>query len=149
MARGDLKLFNDFAYQIGSGYHNFAEDTIKLGLVTNGVTPTIADSDPVWGDYSGSEVGTGGNYTANGETLANITWNLAGRSGIFDADNVSFAQNAGGFTNAYWGIFYNDTHVADAAFAFLDMNGPVSEVDGPVNINFSGSGIFATVIPGN
>ena len=148
MATGTLTLFEEFAGQIGSENHVFTTggDVIKVGLVDNVVTPTAADATPNWSDYSVNEVGTGGNYTATGETLANQTYTEVAGVANFDADNIDIAQNAAGFTNAYWAIIYNDTNATDMAIGFVELGGPVSEVSGPISINWNASGIFTVTI---
>jgi hypothetical protein len=141
MAAGDLTVFNAFGDVIGEEVHNMSSDTFKMGLVTNGVTPTADDTTPTWSDYSGSEVSTGGGYPADGITLTTVTWTRSGAVTTFDADNVSLSQDGSGFTNAYWAIIYNDSAASDDAVCFIDLGGPVSEQAGDIAINFSGSGI--------
>lgn len=146
MATGDVTVFEEFADQLGKEMHNFSSDTLKLGLIDNTTPPTAADATPTWSDYSGNEVGTGGGYTANGETLANVSWAEAAGVATLDADNVSLSQNGSGFTDAYWGIIYNDTEATDAAIAFVELGGPVSEQAGPIAINWNASGILTVTV---
>lgn len=102
MARGDVTVFDEFTINLGQEKHNFASDTIKVGFITNGITPTAGDTTPTWSDYSGSEVSTGGGYPAGGVTLSGVTWTeAAGVATLDDTGNISLAQNAAGFTNAY------------------------------------------------
>jgi len=148
MATGDLTLFEEFAAQLGAENHILTNggDTIKVGLVDNSLVPLANIATPTWGDYSANEVGTGGNYTADGETLANQTYEEAGGVGTFNADDVSLAQDGSGFTDAYWAIIYNETNATDMAIGFVELGGPVSEVAGPVAINWNASGIFTITI---
>lgn len=146
MARGDLTLFEEFAREEGEGVHDFSSDTLKLGIIDNTTPPTAADATPRWGDYSGNEVSTAGGYTANGETLANVSWTEAAGVATLDADNVTISQNGSGFTDGYWGIIYNDTATNDEAIGFVDLGGPVSEQDGAISINWNASGIFTKTI---
>jgi len=146
MARGDLTLFEEFAAQLAGETHNFSSDTLKLGLVDDTLTPTAADGTPTWSDYSANEVGTGGGYTADGITLASVSWSETGGVGTLDAADVSLTQNASGFTDAYWAILYNDSAGSDEAIAFVDLGGPVSEQDGPVAINWNASGILTITV---
>lgn len=141
MARGDILTFEEFVLQIGTESHNFSSDTLKLGIVDNTITPTIGDTTPTWGDYSANEVGTGGGYVAGGITLTSVTFTETGGVATLDAANISLVQDASGFTDAYWGIIYNDTNATDMAISFLEFAGPVSEVAGPIAINWSASGI--------
>jgi hypothetical protein len=146
MARGDFTIFEEFADQLGEEKHNFASDTLKLGIIDNVATPTAADATPTWSDYSANEVSTAGGYTANGETLANVSWSEAAGVGTLDADDVELAQNGSGFTDGYWGIVYNDSEATDMAIGFVDLGGPVSEQDGPVNIRWNASGLFTVTV---
>ena len=143
MARGDVTVFDEFTINLGQEKHTLASDTIKVGFVTNGVTPAAGDTTPTWSDYSASEVGTGGGYSAGGFTLSGVTFTeAAGVATLDDTGNIALAQNAAGFTNAYWGIIYNDSEGGKAAIAFVDLGGPVSEVAGPVALNWGVAGIL-------
>ena len=146
MARGDVVLFEEFAREEGEGVHDFSADTLKVGLVDNTVTPTASDATPRWSDYSANEVSTSGGYTADGETLTNVTWLEADGVATLDADNISLAQNSEGFTDAYWGIIYNSSATNGEAIGFIDLGGPVSEQSGPVAIIWNVSGIFTKTI---
>lgn len=146
MARGDFTLFEEFAENIGGGDHDFTSDTLKLGIVDSTLTPTAADASPTWSDYSANEVATTGNYTANGETLTTVTYTEAAGVATLDADNITIDQHASGFTDGDWAILYNATHASGAAIGFIDLDGPVSELAGPVQVNWNASGIFTLTI---
>lgn len=148
MARGDFTVFNEFAVSIGEKKIDLETDTIKLALITNGVTPTANDATPQWGagsgvDYDGNEVSTAGGYTANGLACANPALTRSGDTSTFDADDpAALSQNGSGFTNAYWGILYSDTATNKDCIGFLDLGGPVSEQAGPITITWNASGIL-------
>lgn len=149
MARGDLYVFNKLAEWIGEKLINLETDTIKLGLITDTVTPAQDTGNPTWDgtssqEYDGNEVSTGGGYPAGGLSLSGPELVLAGAVATFDDDdsNLSLAQNGSGFTNAYWGILYSDTATNKNAICYIDLGGPVSEQAGPININFNAAGIF-------
>jgi hypothetical protein len=146
MARGDLTVFDEFVDQLGEEAHNFASDTLKVGLIDNTTPPTDADETPTWSDYSGNEVATTGGYTANGETLANVSWTELDGTATLDADDVELAQDGSGFTDAHWAIIYNDDNGTDMAIAFVELDGPVSEQDGPVKIEWNASGILTVAV---
>ena len=146
MARGDFTLFEEFADNIGEEIHNFASDTLKLGLGDDTITPTAADATPTWSDYSANEVSTAGGYTENGETLGSVTYTEADGVATLDAANVSLAQDGSGFTDAYWGILYNSSAAGGNAIGFIDLGGPVSEQDGPIAINWNASGILTVTV---
>ena len=146
MARGDLVVFEEFALNAGLGGFNLETDVLKVGIVDNTITPTAADATPSWGDYSANEVSTAGGYTAGGETVTNNTYTEAAGVGTLDGDNISLAQNGSGFTDGYWAILYDDTNATDAAIAFIDLGGPVSEQAGPIAINWNASGILTVTV---
>ena len=152
MARGDFTVFEEFALQLGQEHHNLASDVLKLALITNVVTPTAADATPAWAvgsgvDYDANEVTDAGGYTATGITLTGVTFTeAAGVATLDDTVNISLAQNVLGFTNAYWGILYNNSAAGKQAIGFLDLAGPVSEQAGPVNINWNASGILTITV---
>jgi hypothetical protein len=146
MALGDVVLFEEFAKQIGDGEHDFSSDVLKLGIVDSTITPTAADTTPTWGDYSANEVATTGGYPSGGITLTSVVYTETGGVATLDAENVALAQNASGFTDGYWGILYNDTNSTDMAIAFIDLDGPISEVTSPIDINWNASGILTTTV---
>lgn len=153
MARGDFKLFHEFSISLGEKKIDLETDTIKLALIDNVITPTQADSAPMWGagsgvDYDTNEVGTGGGYSAGGFTIPGPELIRADGVATFDDDdsNLALAQNASGFTDAYWGILYSDTATDKNAIGYLDLGGPVSEVAGPIAINWNASGILTITI---
>jgi hypothetical protein len=151
MARGDFVVFEEFSLTIGLQGHQLETDVLKVGIIDNVVTPTAADATPAWGassgvDYDGNEVSTAGGYTAGGETVANNTYTEAAGVGTLDGDNIALSIDAGGFTDGYWGILYNETHTSNAAIGFVDLGGPVSEVAGPIAINWNGSGIVTVTV---
>ena len=150
MARGDFTLFEEFVDILGQGDHQLDAHTLKLGIVDNTLAPLANIATPTWGDYSANEVSTAGGYTANGITLtySGVTrWSEAGGTATLDAENITISQNGSGFTDGYWGILYNDTHVTDGAIGFLDLGGPVSEQAGDININWNASGILTIAVP--
>jgi len=146
MARGDNTVFEEFSLDIGSKVHDLDGDTLKVGLIDSTAAPTGADATPRWSDYSANEVGTGGNYVANGATLASSSYTEASGVATLDANNVTWSQNASGFTDAYYAVVYNDTASNDEALCFIDLDGPVSEVAGDVTITWNSSGIITVTV---
>ena len=125
----------------------WASDVIKMGIITNGITPSITDADPRWGaggstNYSTYEITPGGNYSAGGVTLTSPTVTLSGAVTSLNVTSpVSIAANASNPTGAYWGIFYDSTDSGNHVFGYIDLGGPVSLVPGfQLNINGSASG---------
>lgn len=125
----------------------WATNTIKMGVITNAVTPSITDSDPRWGaggtqNYSSAEVTPGGNYSAGGVTLAGTTSTLSGAVTSLNATSpVSVAANASNPAGAYWAVFYDSTDAGKHVFGYMDLGGPVSLVPGlQINLNGVASG---------
>ena len=153
MARGDFVLFEEFALTLG---HNATamqlngSDSIRLGIVDGEApVPVASSATPTWDDFSGNEVGTGGtDYPANGYVLVTPTYTEAAGVAKFDAADITIQQDGSGFENGYWGILYNYTQggASGACIGFLDLDGPVSEVAGPIVITWHASGIFTVTI---
>ena len=150
MARGDFLLFNAFALDLADGVHNLETGVLKLALIDNVITPTQADATPQWGagsgiDYDGHQVAEFvGGYSDGGVTISGPETNQAGAVTTLDDDdsNIQLTQNAAGFDDAYWGILYNDSATNKECIGYLDLGGPVSQVAGPININWNASGIL-------
>lgn len=125
----------------------WATNTIKMGIITNAVTPAVADSDPRWGaggaqNYSTAEVTPGGNYSAGGATVSGCTSTLSSAVTSLNATSpLTIAANASNPTGAYWGVFYDSTDAGKHVFGYVDLAGPLSLVAGLVlNFNNTGSG---------
>ena len=141
MARGDMKWFAQGIMDLGNKLHDLDGDDWRLGLVTNGTVPTKDTAAPHWGgtgttNFATTQVGTGGGYTGP-IVLTGEGWTLTTGGAIYGIDQVSITQNASGFTDAYWGIIYNNTDANKRAIGFIDMGGPVSLVAGNVTITFN------------
>ena len=149
MAQGDFTVFEQFYEDEGEGLHDLENDTIRLGLIDSVITPTAADATPQWGagsgvDYDGNEVSSvSAQYPTGGLTLANVTYNKVSGDSVLDADNLSMSQDAGnGFTDARWGVLYNDTATNNNAIGFLDLGGATSLQAGDISINWNANGIL-------
>jgi len=151
MARGDFTLFNALARDIGLGVHDLnATDTLKFAILKDDTpVPVATQTDPTWTTYSAREVDEfEGTYVAGGKTLTTVIYTLSTNVATLDADDVSIAQDALGFTSGYWAILYNDTAGSDQAIGFIqlkdDSDNPVNQVLGDLNFNWNASGIFKT-----
>ncbi|MDB5853273.1 MAG: hypothetical protein JWR22_1314 [Herminiimonas sp.] len=149
--RGDVHWFANFELKAKSGVSfNLTSDTLKLGIVGNGVVPTASTADPRWGaggsvDFSAQEVGHATAYTAP-VTLTSVTWTRSSAVNTLAAANITIAQDAAGFTTGYYGIIYDDTVAGKYAIGFVDLGGPVSIVGGPLNINWNASGVLTDTV---
>lgn len=113
---------------------------IKVALLDAAHIPAL-DTHATWADVSPDEV-TGTNYTAGGESLANMTYTASGRVVTFDADDVVWADST---IDAGYAVVYDDTPAADADKSLLtlvDFEGTESSESGNFTIEWSASGIF-------
>jgi hypothetical protein len=149
MATGDIIWFNAaLSLDYLTGF--LAADNIKIAILDDTLSPAADLANPALGASTLTEVGSGGSYTAGGETLN--TWGnmwddaTAGGTGTFDDTDasVSWTQNGSNDTDAYWGLIYNDdrtTPVADPALCYVDLGGPVDMSAGSLTITWNASGI--------
>ena len=147
MAAGDITLFDEFTNSYGQEIHDFVNDTFKLGLINNDSgEPANTTALPQWGNFSTDDVSNAGGYTAGGETIGSTVYNEADGTATFYGNNVSLSQNGSGFTNARWGIIYNDTAANDEAVGYVDLGEDISEQAGDININWNSNVIFNLAI---
>ena len=141
MARGDFTLFGNFAQDLASGIHDLGSDVLKLGIITTVVTPLTSESSAKWGQYSGNEVSTDDSQYAEPLTLGSVTLTtVSSIVTMLDSSDIALTQNSSAFTNAGWGILYNETASSDQAIGFLDLGGPVDLTAGPITITPNTSG---------
>lgn len=146
MARGDVHLVASFQQKALSGVSfNLATDTLKLGIINSTVAPSVTVADPRWGaggstDLSANQVAIGTGYTGP-ITLTGDTFTLTGAVSALKANNVVIPQDASGFSNAYWGALLDATTPGNYVIGYVDLGGPVGNVNGPINLNWSASGI--------
>jgi len=146
MAAGDVFWFDQALADCPNGVHKLGSDTVKLGLIKGTVAPTMADPNPCWGSGGGTNLST--NAVAAGVkwtgpvTLTNVTSGLSGGKYVFGADNVDIDQDVSGFTDARWGVIYNDTQAQKKAIAFVDLGSDRSIQSGPLTIKWNVGGIL-------
>ncbi len=143
MATGDIKWFAQGLLDLGNKIHDMDGDDWRLGLVTSATTPTLSTAAPHWGgtgttNFASNQVATATAYTGP-IALASESWSLVSNVPTFRADVVTVAQDAGGFTNARWGIIYNNTDANKRAIAFVDLGSDRSIVSGSLTIDWSGA----------
>ena len=143
MARGDLTLFQEFAANLGAENFIFASDDINVALFTTSRAFAADDASPA---YSSTNEVSGTGYDAAGATLASQTYNEASGVATFDGANITWSQNASGFTGATSALIYDDTNATDMAIGWVDLGSAVSQQDGDVTISWSGSGIFTVTV---
>ena len=134
MATGDLTVFEEFTREIGEEVHDFSSDTLKFGITTT--QPTAAAATPRWGDWSGTEIGTGGGYTGP-VSLTGVDYTEDSGTATLVANSFTITQNGSGqgSTTAY-GVIYNDTAANDEAIAFVEL-GTIDITAGDLVIKFN------------
>lgn len=147
MAAGDVHVTAKGILNNANHSGGLWTNAIKMGIITNAVTPAVADSDPRWGaggtqNYSTAEVTPGGNYSAGGIALTSPALALSTANINHTATSpISLAANAANPTGAYWGIFYDSTSAGKEVVGYIDLGGPISLVNGlQININSVSSG---------
>ncbi len=148
MASGDFKWFAQGLHDLGNKIHDLDTDDWRMGIITTAATPAVNTSAPHWGgtgttNFSTNQVATGGtSYTAP-IVLASEAWALNATGAAMDCADITLAQDASGFTNARWGIVYNNTDANKRAVGFLDLGSDRSLVAGSLTITMNASGILS------
>ncbi len=148
MAAGDFKFFAQGIHDLGNKIIDMDTDTIKFGLVTAVLTPTVTLAGPCWGaggsnNMSTNQIATATSYTGP-ITLSSVTWTKDATGAVFDAADPSvIAQDAGGATNIAWAIFYSDTAANKNCIGYMELStaGTISLAAGSLTITFNASGI--------
>jgi len=143
MARGDLTLFEEFAKMLGSENFVFGSDTTKVALFDTSASFAATDASPV---YSSTNEVSGTGYSAGGATIASPTYTEASGVATFDGANITWSQNASGFTGATSALIYDDTNATKMAIGWVDLGSAVSQQDGDVTISWNASGIFTVTV---
>lgn len=144
MARGDIKWFAQGLHDLGNKIHDLDGDDLRLGIVTNATVPSVSTTAPHWGgtgttNFATNEVSTGTAYAAPVDITIN-SWTLTSTGADLRFTDVTINQDAGGgFTNAYWGILYNNTDANKRALAYIDLGGAIGNVSGPISIEWNGA----------
>ena len=144
MARGDIKWFAQALHDLGNKIHDLDGDDIRMGIVTNATVPGIDTAAPHWGgtgttNFATNQVATATAYT--GPIVLGVEqWTLiAGGPRFRLTSDVIVAQDAAGFTDGYWAIFYNNTDANKRALGYMDLAGPAGNVAGPLDSLWNGA----------
>lgn len=145
MATGDVKFFSQGLLDLGNKIHDMDGDDWRLGIVTAATVPSISTAGPHWGgtgttNFATNQVATATAYTGP-IVLANESWTIVSNNPTFRADSVTIAQDASGFTNAAYGIIYNNTDANKRAIGFIELSsaGTAGNVAGPITIDWNGA----------
>jgi hypothetical protein len=116
---------------------------VKVMLVTAGYTPSQS-THANKSDLS-SEV-TGTNYTARGAALASKTLTLASGVVTFDAADLTWLQNAAGFSNARYAVMYVDTgtDATSQLISYADLGASVGNVSGDLVLQWDAAGLLTS-----
>jgi hypothetical protein len=142
MAQGDVTIFNEAKAKMLDG--DWAStDNFSLAICDNTTAPTAATVTPTLGDFT--QVGAAGSYTSGGTSLGALSALVTQTGGAakFDSGtNPTWAKHASNDVDAYWGIIYNSTDVANDAIAYVDLGGPVDMTAGDLTVNWHANGII-------
>lgn len=145
MATGDVTWFNQGLADLLNKIHDLDTDVINVGLVTNATVPAKTTTAPHWGgtgttNFATNQVGTGGTSYTGPKTLTGVSIAVSANDIFFRGATITLAQDASGFTDAYWGIIYNNTDANKRALGFVELGGPRSIQAGQVVIDWGGTG---------
>lgn len=141
MAQGDVVFFDQWLVDLAEAKHDHELGAFFLGLVTNVTVPLVTTADPRWGaggttNFKTTEVTPGGNYVADGKSLANPSVTLNGGLAEIDWDDPgAWLQNAANPANATWGIIYNN-QAAKECVGFVDLGGAFDMTTGDLTVTF-------------
>lgn len=107
---GTPVVYNNFKLKQHNGNAiDLDTDTIKVMIVTNAYTPSLAHD--FIDDANANQV-TGTNYTAGGTAISGVTLALDGNTVEWIHNDITWSQNGAGFSNGRTFIWYKDTGVA-------------------------------------
>lgn len=134
-------IYNSFKRDIQNGTIDLDSDTIKVMLVTSAYTPD-PDAHTKRSDISNEVVGDG--YVAGGATLANksVTQDNANNRGVFDADDVTWANAT---ITARGAVLYKSrggAASADELICYKDFSSNKTSTNGDFRLQFAADGIL-------
>lgn len=112
-----VSIYNHTARRFADG-SNSSSDSYRLILCTSS---TFDATNTSLSEVTKTEVADGNGYTANGQTLANLTVNTVATNGAkIDADDVVWTAS-GGSISASSALLFNDTDASDPPVAHIDF----------------------------
>lgn len=125
----------------------FDTDTLKMALVVVG--GGIPSTSKTGVQYVSDVTGTNAEVTGTGyarQTLAGVTVAFGSGDDVdFSFSDITFLQNAAGFTNARYGVLFKDAGGADTAnpvIAIIDLNATISVVPGDLVLKSPTGGLI-------
>ncbi len=124
MASGNVTLYSTAALEMGQGVFSFGTDNYNVILATTSYVPSV-NTDSTYANVSGSEVPTGGGYTAGtGVSLSGVLWTASGATSTFAAQS---AQWTGASFSARYAIIVRRAGASiastDKLLCFVDLTG--------------------------
>ena len=156
MAAGDIAFYNKFKFAQIDGDANAAlsgtpvtfgagADTIKVAVMTASYVADTGDATTQehWDDVSANQVATGTGYTGP-ITLASPTVTMTSGVVKFDANDVVIPQDASGFANGRYIVFYKvgGTDATSPLIAWGDLGATKSITGGSLTFQWNSNGIF-------
>jgi hypothetical protein len=148
MSVGDITWFDEALLNLGKKIFDFANDAIKVGIIKSaangGVDPAVTTADPRWGaggttNLASSQVATAGTAYTAPITLTSVTWTNVSGTPTLRAAEPTINQDASGFTNGRWAIFYDDTDSGKRAIAYMDLGADRDITLGSLTLAWSGA----------
>lgn len=138
-------FYNSFKEYLGDGTIDLDTHTFKVLLTSSSYTPN-ASTHTAKSDVT-NELSTANGYTAGGEALGSVTWNLSGGTVTFDAADTVW-NASGGSIVARYAVIYDDTTTspADALVAYILLDTTPADVTtttgNSLTLQWNASGIF-------
>jgi hypothetical protein len=135
---------------MNEGKITLSSGNFRCILIRSGATPlSVNTPHSTWASMSASVnvLGTGGNYSASGITMANVSWVvMAGGSGYkFDAQDLSLSANGVDHLSIIAAVIYTSANNRPVCYASLSTSA-INVSDGnKLTITFAASGIFELV----
>jgi hypothetical protein len=131
-------VFDNFKKNIMNGNIDLDTNTIKVALVTSSYTPTQATHE-FFNQVTNEVSGTG--YTAGGATLASAAVSASEGKGVFDANDVTWANST---ITARGAVIYKDTGASTTSpiIAYIDFGSDKVSSGGDFKITWNASGIL-------
>jgi hypothetical protein len=126
--------------EFAKGNIDWANDTIKVALVTSSYTPD-ADGDENFDDITNEVSGTG--YTAGGNALANTSVTVDNTNDLakLDADNEVWSDST---ITARGAVVYKDSGASSTSplICYLDFTEDKASTGGSFTVNFNADGVL-------
>lgn len=124
-------ICTSFKKELMQGTHNFTTstgNTFKIALYTSSATMSAATT-----AYSASNEVSGTGYTAEGESLTNVTPTTSGTTAFIDFSDVSWTTST---ITARGALIYNDTASGNPAVCVLDFGADKTSTAGTFTVQF-------------